>query len=61
MSSIDLYLYYGGEPRSDVAHEVTYEGLVKVRDYSTKKAVGDQFEKVEKENYERVGFGPSVS
>ena len=58
MSSIDLYLYYGGEPRSDVTHEVTYEGLVKVRDYSTKKAVGDQ---VEKENYERVGFGPSVS
>ena len=61
MSSIDLYLYYGGESRSDVTHEVTYEGLIKVRDYLTKKAVGDQFEKVEKENYERVGFGPLVS
>ena len=26
MSSIDLYLHYGGEPRSDVIHRVTYEG-----------------------------------
>ncbi|KAL0007920.1 hypothetical protein SO802_009422, partial [Lithocarpus litseifolius] len=26
MSSIDLYLYYGGEPRSDVTYRVTYEG-----------------------------------
>ena len=26
MSSIDLYLYYGGEPRSDVTYGVTYEG-----------------------------------
>ena len=26
MSSIDLYLYYGGEPRSDVIHGVMYEG-----------------------------------
>ena len=29
MSSIDLYLYYGGEPNSDVIHGVTYEGLGK--------------------------------
>ena len=29
MSSIDLYLYYGGEPCSDVIHRVTYEGLGK--------------------------------
>ena len=26
MSSIDLYLYYGGEPCSDVTYGVTYEG-----------------------------------
>ena len=26
MSLIDLYLYYGGEPRSDVTYGVTYEG-----------------------------------
>ena len=26
MGSIDLYLYYGGEPHSDVIHGVTYEG-----------------------------------
>ena len=26
MSSIDLYPYYGGEPRSDVTYGVTYEG-----------------------------------
>ena len=26
MGSIDLYLYYGGEPRNDVIHGVTYEG-----------------------------------
>ena len=26
MSLIDLYLYYGGEPHSDVIHGVTYEG-----------------------------------
>ena len=25
MGSIDLYLYYGGEPHSDVIHGVTYE------------------------------------
>ena len=29
MSSIDLYLHYGGEPRSNVIHGVTYEGLGK--------------------------------
>ena len=29
MGSIDLYLYYGGEPRSDVIHGVMYEGLGK--------------------------------
>ena len=46
MSSIDLYLHYGGEPRSDVIHRVTYEGLgKKVRDYSAKRTEGDQFEK----------------
>ena len=26
MSSIDLYLYYGGEPCNDVTYGVTYEG-----------------------------------
>ena len=26
MSSIDLFLYYGGEPYSDVTYGVTYEG-----------------------------------
>ena len=26
MSSIDLYLYYDGEPHSDVIHRVMYEG-----------------------------------
>ena len=26
MGSIDLYLYYGGEPHVDVIHGVTYEG-----------------------------------
>ena len=26
MSSIDLYLYYDGEPRGDVTYGVTYEG-----------------------------------
>ena len=26
MSSIDLYLYYGGKPCSDVIYGVTYEG-----------------------------------
>ena len=26
MSSIDLYLYYGREPRSDVTYGVTHEG-----------------------------------
>ena len=26
MSSVDLYLYYGGEPCSDVTYGVTYEG-----------------------------------
>ena len=26
MSSIDLYLYYVGEPRNDVTYGVTYEG-----------------------------------
>ena len=26
MGSIDLYLYYGGEPCNDVIHGVTYEG-----------------------------------
>ena len=61
MSSIDLYLYYGGEPRNEVIHGVTYEGLSKMlRDYSTKKTVGDQFEEAEKENYEGARFGPSV-
>ena len=25
MSTIDLYLYYGGKPRSDVTHGVTHE------------------------------------
>ena len=29
MSSIDLYLYYGGEPCSDVTYGVTYERLGK--------------------------------
>ena len=29
MSSIDLYLYYGGEPHSDVTYGVTYEELGK--------------------------------
>ena len=29
MSSIDLYLYYGGEPRSDVIRGVMYKGLGK--------------------------------
>ena len=29
MSSIDLILYYGGEPYSDVTYGVTYEGLGK--------------------------------
>ena len=29
MSSIDLYLYYGREPCSDVTYGVTYEGLGK--------------------------------
>ncbi|KAK9998532.1 hypothetical protein SO802_018135 [Lithocarpus litseifolius] len=29
MGSIDLYLYYGGEPCSDAIHGVTYEGLGK--------------------------------
>ena len=29
MSSIDLYLYYGGEPCSDVTYGVTYKGLGK--------------------------------
>ena len=29
MSLIDLYLYYGGEPCSDVTYGVTYEGLGK--------------------------------
>ena len=29
MSSIDLYLYYGGDPYSDVTYGVTYEGLGK--------------------------------
>ena len=62
MSSIDLYLHYGGEPRSDVIHRVTYEGLgKKVRDYSAKRTEGDQFEEIEKENYERAGFGSSIS
>ena len=37
------------------------KGLVKVRDYSAKKMTGDQFEEVEKENYERARFGPSVT
>ena len=60
MSSIDLYLYYGGEPRSDVIHGVTYEGLGKRLEIIQLKKAGDQFEKVEKENYERAGFGLSV-
>ena len=29
MSSIDLFLYYGGEPYSDVTYRVTYEGFGK--------------------------------
>ena len=29
MSSIDLYLYYGREPRSDVTYGVAYEGTSK--------------------------------
>ena len=46
MGLIDLYLYYGGEPHSDVIHGVTYEGpgkrleiiqLKKRREISLKK------------------------
>ena len=29
MGLIDLYLYYSGEPHSDVIHGVTYEGFGK--------------------------------
>ena len=72
MSSIDLYLYYGREPRNDVTYGVTHEGpgkkleinfflRGKVRDYSAKKTAEDQFEEVEKANYERAGFGLSVA
>ena len=60
MSSIDLYLYYGGEPRSDVIHGVMYEGFGKRLEIIQLKKAGDQFEEVEKENYERAGFGLSV-
>ena len=62
MSSIDLYLYYGGEPCSDVTYGVTYKGLGKnLEIIRLKKRARDQFEEVEKDNYERAGFGPSVA
>ena len=62
MSSIDLYLYYGGEPCSDVTYGVTYEGFgKKIEIIQPKKRAGDQFEEVEKANYERAGFGSSVA
>ena len=58
MGSIDLHLYYGREPRSDVIHGVTYEGPSKrLEIIQLKKTAGDQFEEVEKKNYERAGFG----
>ena len=62
MSSIDLYLYYGREPCSDVTYGVTYEGSgKKIKIIQLKKGAGDQFEEVKKENYERAGFGPLVA
>ena len=62
ISSIDLYLDYGGEPCNDVTHGVTYEGPgKKLEIIQLKKMMRDQFEEVEKEYYERVGFGLLVS
>ena len=49
MSLIDLYLYYGKKPYSDVTHEVMYEGFgKKLEIIRFKKTAGDQFEEVEK-------------
>ena len=49
MSLIDLYLYYGKEPYSDVTHGVMYEGSGKKLEIIWfKKTAGDQFEEVEK-------------
>ena len=47
MSLIDLYLYYGKEPYSDVTHGVMYEGSgKKLEIIRFKKMAGDQFEEV---------------
>ena len=48
MSLIDLYLYYGKEPYSDVTRGVTYEGSgKKLEIIQLKKTARDQFEEVE--------------
>ena len=61
ISSIDLYLYYG-EPHNGVTYGVTYEGPgKKLEIIQLKETAGDQFEEVEKENYERARFGLSVA
>ena len=62
MSSIDLYLYYGGNPCSDVTYGVTYEGLgKKLKMIQLKKWREINLKKLKKKIMKKAGFVSSVA